>query len=434
MSAHYQLPEEPYGESFVVDTPRGLRFETPQIESVFEAIDPDDLEWLWAERIPQRRLTLIEGAPDCGKSFVALSMAAIASSGAVWPDGPEPLKKGGQTPRGGAFVSEDTACRSEPVPVSSEGPEAEREPLGVLLLPGVNYLVDDTVFERLDRAGARLENCHCFTEMSWRTDPRLLPEREIAGVREIVFPHDIPALVHLALRVCNPKPKLIVIDPLTDYCPERRLIGRTIRKLNQAAADVGVAIVATLAADVHRDADGHLKVRPRGDDDAARCIWCIEEDPDDRERRLFVPRRMTFCERLPEGIAFRLKDGLVSWEKQPAGAALPPWRPLSEAAKWLRDVLGEKDLPAAELFRQAREFGFSPRMLHWARRRIGASIYRTGFGPEGRWVWSVGAGLPAEDEATDPAPVRESGEAMNGHAPVNRIVDAAVRTNLTVDS
>lgn len=49
-------------------------------------VEPEQLEWLWPNRIPLGKLTLLAGDPGLGKSFVTMDMAARVSRGAVWPD------------------------------------------------------------------------------------------------------------------------------------------------------------------------------------------------------------------------------------------------------------------------------------------------------------------------------------------------------------
>ncbi|QHS51717.1 AAA family ATPase [Edaphobacter sp. 12200R-103] len=45
------------------------------------------IEWLWDGYLPKGKLTLLAGAGGTGKSTLAFSIAAIVSSGGMWPDG-----------------------------------------------------------------------------------------------------------------------------------------------------------------------------------------------------------------------------------------------------------------------------------------------------------------------------------------------------------
>jgi putative DNA primase/helicase len=57
-------------------------------------ITPKALEWLWPERIPLGKTTLLAGFPDQGKSQVMLKIAATISNGGEWPDGSGAAEKG----------------------------------------------------------------------------------------------------------------------------------------------------------------------------------------------------------------------------------------------------------------------------------------------------------------------------------------------------
>src|SRR5207253_3230899 len=48
---------------------------------------PRPVPWLWPGRIAAGRLTLIDGDPDQGKSFVTLDLAARLTAGRELPDG-----------------------------------------------------------------------------------------------------------------------------------------------------------------------------------------------------------------------------------------------------------------------------------------------------------------------------------------------------------
>jgi hypothetical protein len=55
-------------------------------------IEPQPLQWLWPNRIPLAKLTLLIGDPGIGKSLLVTDLAARVSTGAPWPDtlNPEP--------------------------------------------------------------------------------------------------------------------------------------------------------------------------------------------------------------------------------------------------------------------------------------------------------------------------------------------------------
>ncbi len=52
-----------------------------------DAVELEPVRWLWHGFLPAAMLTIVGGAPGCGKTTIALSLAATVSSGGQWPDG-----------------------------------------------------------------------------------------------------------------------------------------------------------------------------------------------------------------------------------------------------------------------------------------------------------------------------------------------------------
>src|SRR3954452_1195191 len=52
----------------------------------FSALAPQKVPWLWPDRIPLGRITLLVSDPGLGKSLLTLDIAARVSTGAPWPD------------------------------------------------------------------------------------------------------------------------------------------------------------------------------------------------------------------------------------------------------------------------------------------------------------------------------------------------------------
>ena len=51
-----------------------------------DAITLEPVRWLWTGFLPAGMLTILGGAPGCGKTTIALSLAAVVTSGGTWPD------------------------------------------------------------------------------------------------------------------------------------------------------------------------------------------------------------------------------------------------------------------------------------------------------------------------------------------------------------
>ena len=52
-----------------------------------DAVSLEPVRWLWPGFLPAAMLTILGGAPGCGKTTIALSLAATVTRGGAWPDG-----------------------------------------------------------------------------------------------------------------------------------------------------------------------------------------------------------------------------------------------------------------------------------------------------------------------------------------------------------
>ena len=52
-----------------------------------DAVRLEPVRWLWRGFLPAGMLTILGGAPGCGKTTIALSLAATITRGGAWPDG-----------------------------------------------------------------------------------------------------------------------------------------------------------------------------------------------------------------------------------------------------------------------------------------------------------------------------------------------------------
>ncbi len=52
-----------------------------------DTVTLEPVRWLWPGFLPAAMLTILGGAPGCGKTTIALSLAAIVTSGGAWPGG-----------------------------------------------------------------------------------------------------------------------------------------------------------------------------------------------------------------------------------------------------------------------------------------------------------------------------------------------------------
>ena len=66
----------------------GLAAATPTVRLVRgDTVTLEPVRWLWPGFLPAAMLTILGGAPGCGKTTIALSLAATVTSGGAWPGG-----------------------------------------------------------------------------------------------------------------------------------------------------------------------------------------------------------------------------------------------------------------------------------------------------------------------------------------------------------
>lgn len=324
------------------------RLDMPHVAVAHQA---HDTWWLWEDRIPIGRVTLIEGAARSGKSFVALDLAARLSGGVAWPDSVEAAP-------GGTNAQRPKTC----------------------LLISLQDCPDDTLGLRLQLAGGNPQRLLHLSQFF--TTDRLDQD----SIRSVRFPGDLPAVEHLLDQ--HDDLQLIVIDPLSDFCPTAGLMMETLHRLNEMACERLIAVVATLRATSRFDGRGRLEVKSRWPTEAARCTWFVAFDPDDDARRLFVPTRTNFCVE-PHGLRFSIESGRVVWDLAGPIDATDPLQHLSGSARWLAQLLVEEDVPAKVVYRQGAECGYTVEMLKHAAKKLGVHKQRTGFGEDGVSTWSL---------------------------------------------
>ena len=148
-----------------------------------------------------------------------------------------------------------------------------------------------------------------------------------------------------------------------------------------------MAVLVTVPARARIDGQGLLRVTSRWKTDASRCVWSVVADPDDPRRKMFIPRRVNFCEEFP-GLEFRLSGGRVAWN---ASSKIDPLDPLDywkSLEKCLNCIMQEGCVAATDVFKQGSQCGFNPKQLRSGARRLGIESHKApGFGSDGCWQW-----------------------------------------------
>jgi hypothetical protein len=316
---------------------------TRETVTCFADIEPQEVAWLWRERIPLGRLTVLAGRPGVGKSFVTIDFASRVSTGMAWPDGSVNESAGGVL----FFAAEDDPA--------------------------------DTIRPRLDAAGAdsgRVYYCRNvdLTEIESRID-----------------------------RV--PDCRLVIIDPIGSYlgrCVDayrENEVRAVLEPLAEIARRRSIAVI--LVAHTRKAwasfADDSV-LGSRAFVGLARAVWHVVKDPRDRTRRLFLPGKSNLS-RETSGLAFWIAPdpARVQWlgpvELQADDLAVeesirgrkPEAR--NAAVDWLQTLLREKPMSVQKIRKAAQKAGFSWATVRRAAEMLPIERRKKAFG--GGWEWRL---------------------------------------------
>jgi hypothetical protein len=139
---------------------------------------------------------------------------------------------------------------------------------------------------------------------------------------------------------------------------------------------------------------------------ASRAACLVAKDPQDPERRLFLPMKSNLAPAVT-GLAFRITDAGVRWDKRPVrwtadeiiGAQQSRAEdPLEreDAKSWLQKMLRGGPQRTTRVFKEGKENGYSESTLKRAKAELGVEANRRGgLGSKGYWEWSLPA--PAKE-------------------------------------
>ena len=340
-------------------------------------VEPQLVSWLWPNRIPAGRLTIIGGDPDVGKSMLTCDLAARISVGGPWPDG------------------------------------SGNAPLGrVLILTSEDDLAD-TVVPRLERHGADLSRILLIG-----------PE----DVPDYVLPDGLEPLEERVreLQDAPGDPVLVVLDPLDVFLPlggdynRSTDVRKALSPLEALCHRTGMSLVPVLhlnkrsteVSAIYRFSASLAFVA------AARAALVAAYDPSDltedenARQRVFANAKgnlgrkatpLAYCIIDPgviqwRGTVNRSVNELLQSSSRETGA---PQR--EEAEGFLRLLLADGAVTSRQVATEARDAGIAQRTLERAKDSLEVVIYRDGEAGRrggGHWYWR----LPDLDRHLDAAP------------------------------
>ncbi|HUE72669.1 MAG TPA: AAA family ATPase [Pirellulaceae bacterium] len=334
-------------------------------------VAPRPVQWLWLNRIPLGKLTLIAGEPGLGKSFLTMDLAARVTRGSTWPDN-----------------------------------LLTQAPIGSVVLLSAEDDIADTIRPRLDAAGADVSKIVALQGVEFHN-------RELGRPLHRTFSLETDLLALEKAIADLSDCRLVIIDPVSAYLGgkdshKNAEIRGLLTPLAELAGRYGVAVVAVTHLNkcagqkaLHRFTGSLAFVA------AARAGWLVAEDKDDPKRRLLLPVKNNLAAEVT-GLAYSIVDGAVAWERNPVtvsaddAIAEDPQREgaseRDEAAAWLTDLLADGPLPQKDVQAAAKDNGYSWATVRRAKERLGVASRREGFGKGSKVLWE----LPAHTCSTAP--------------------------------
>lgn len=326
-------------------------------------VEPEEVEWLWNPYIPLGKLTLLEGDPAVGKTWLALQIAAIISKG-------------------------------HPFPAMDGIPRESRDPGRVIYMSAEDGLAD-TLRPRLDKIGADPADVIALT--GWRE----IDEQggETSGMVSL---GDIPVI---EAAMIEHRPSLLVVDPLQAYFGA----GVDMHRANEVRPVLaGLSALAErnqcavlVVRHLNKSSQSRSIYRGLGSIDfaaAARSIILAGQDPQNPQTRVIAHLKSSLAEAGPS-LGYELNDGGFRWtgisELTPEALLAPTnagdRSAVDEAAEWLQELLREGALEQRELKKLADTCGLAWASVRRAKDRIGARSTRSGFGHGAKWLWTIDA-------------------------------------------
>jgi len=330
-------------------------------------VAPEKVTWAWERRIPVGVVTLLVGQGGLGKSTLIAYLAAGWSRGTLLGDWDGRL-----------------------VDVVIASAEEHR---GAVIVP------------RLMAADADLRRVHFI-------------ESVVDGSAADI---DLDGQVdELEQRLVASGARVLCIDTVVSHIPgnhdsyKEQAVRRVLSPLAHMAERLGIAVLGTMHLNRRDARDVLTRISGSGGfGNLARSILLLAPDPDDPEG----PTRMLAhgkCNVGPKAPTQRVRvegrevicddDTLISTSRivvigdAPGVATAELLGPvedseartaLEEAQGFLRDVLGDGEVAARDVQRQARDAGIAERTLRRAREGLGVTSRREGFGAGVPSMWSL---------------------------------------------
>lgn len=299
-------------------------------------VTAEDVSWLFEPYIALGKVSLVEGHPGIGKTFLTLKIAAAVTLG-------------GQ----GLFTKDSFS------------------PSNVLLMTAEDG-IGDTIKPRIEQMGVNLD--------------RVLVPRELFTLDKKGFEN----LENIITRYC---PLLVIIDPMMPFLDSKKDSNKAsdmrpfFKELGRIADKHKCAIVVTRHLAKNPEQKGVTSGLGSIDISAAvRSILQVSEDSEKKGlKKVFHVKSNIAQKGKPFG--YRLDDSIFTWEEIPADEeSSVVLKEVERAMIFLEECLGDGPIDASEIESEASSLGFSKSTLKRAKRELGV-VSKKKKGESAGWLW-----------------------------------------------
>jgi len=363
----YRKFEARHGEE---KTSEAKKERTPIMVRVSD-VQREEVSWLWKDRIPRGKLTILEGDPGEGKSFLSQAIATAITRGFGLP-----------------------------------GEEEKREPETVLIMSAEDGLAD-TIRPRLEAMGAaigRVVALRGLTDEEGKDRPLTLADLDV--IEKAIVEHH---------------PALVIVDPIIAY-----VAGKDTHKANEVRS-----LLAPLAALAERHKTAILAIRHlnkgigkasyrgQGSIDflaACRSAFLVGEDPENPGQKVFCHIKANLGPKT-SSLTYTINDGRFQWGEETTLTAeqilavpveAEERSKLDEAKEFLQDILKSGPVASSEVEKGAKGAGVAPATLKRAKTVLRVRARKASFGAG--WLWE----LPERRCSSNPEDAHQNGMSAFG--------------------
>jgi putative DNA primase/helicase len=327
-------------------------------------IEPKPINWLWEDYMAKGTITLITGEPELGKSQITLNMAAIVTTGGIWPD------------------NRKKRCK-----------------VGNVILISAEDSLEHTIRTRLEANSANMDKIYHLDGIGdYNSGNQLFNLKSNLNELETMI-NDIKGV------------SMIVIDPLSAFIAGVDSYKNTdVRSMLAPLSKLGEKYDIAIVGVEHPPKSNNSRAMNQVGGSiafvaASRSAYLVSKDPEDEERRLFLKIKNNLSN-YSGGVSFtveshKLDNGIeiskVVWGDEPvkitADEVLAYYNRTEfqhgkeSRTKWLQEELADGPKNAAEVKKKALNEGITEKQLRNTIEYVGASSNKTDF--DGGWNLSL---------------------------------------------